>query len=486
MDSLINLPLSEMRNRMAQRKLNSVELVRTYLERIASYEKQGSSLNAIRCLNPNILMEAYAYDREECYDGKVRGPLHGIPVLIKDNIDVRGMPTTAGSTALRDNFPKEDAPLVSSLKRAGALILGKANLTQWANFMTQNMPNGYSAIGGQVLNPYGPGKFDVGGSSSGSGSAVGAGLAPVAIGTETSGSILSPSSANSVYGLKPTLGLISRRGIIPIAPSQDTAGPMTRSVTDLALMMSVLVDEDPYDKATLGLGSVDTDYLAALDKNSLKGIKLGLVKQMVERQTEDRQELFMMAIRELQELGAEVIEVELPGLEEMKTWRSNVLQYEFKPALNAYLSNVAPYLPVHSLNELLAFNSEHASVELKYGQTVISESALLSSSLTESQYIEHRLKDLVASREQGIDYGLEHFQTDALVFPGPSAAGIGAKAGYPTLNAPIGYLANGQPYSLTFAGTAFSEKKLLAYAYAYEQAFPKRKWPSLQEAIQIN
>ncbi|MCL2497062.1 MAG: amidase family protein [Symbiobacteriaceae bacterium] len=478
---ILNLSLAEMRSLMAQKELSSVDIVTFYLKRIAAYDQQGVKLNSIRTLNLHILSEAAGYDREEHLEGRIRGPLHGIPVLVKDNIDAVGMPTTAGSTALQDHYPQEDAPLVAALKKAGALILGKANMTQWANFMTNGMPNGYSALGGQVLCPYGPGIFNVGGSSSGSGAAVGAGLVPIAVGTETSGSILSPASSNSLVGLKPTLGLISRRGVIPIAASQDTAGPMGRSVADVALLMQVMAEEDPQDGATWGTSTLCENYLQHLDDKALTSVRLGVVKAPLERMNDEQKALFENVLQELTTLGVELVEVELPGMATSRDWRSEVLSYEFKPGINAYLKNVASHLPVHNIDELLTYNSLHAQIELRYGQSSIQRSALLAGGLTEGTYIEHRLQDLLNSRQQGIDYGLEHYQVAALLFPGPSAAAIGAKAGYPTLNMPAGYTGEGQPFSITFAGGAFSDPLLLGFAYAYEQAYPKRVWPKLPE-----
>ena len=480
----LDLTLARLRDRMARRELSSAELCAFYLRRVAAYDKQGPALNAVRAINLNLLNEAAAYDRLEHQDGVVKGPLHGIPVLIKDNIDVLGMPTTAGSTAMRDHYPAADAPLVAALKSAGALIMGKANMTQWANYMTQNMPSGYSALGGQVKNPWGPDTLSPGGSSSGSGAAVGAGIAPIAVGTETSGSILSPSESCSIVGLKPTLGLISRRGIIPIAASQDTAGPMGKCVADIALLLEVMAVPDPLDGATLGSGSVKRDYTKGLLPDALAGARLGVVRQPLEKMSVTQKSLFEAALKELADLGAILIDVELPGLDITRNWRSKVLLYEFKPSLNAYLKNVASHLPVHSLAELLEYNSKNAAVELRYGQTQIQEAELLSGTLTESEYWEHRFADLRDSRDLGIDHGLNQCQGAALVFPGISAAAIGARAGYPTLNMPLGLLPDGAPFSLTFAGPAFSDARLLAFGFAYEKAFPKRSWPKLEGSTQ--
>ena len=474
-----DMTLVEMRAQMASGTLSSQQIVRHYLQQIALFDKQGPCINAIRALNMNVLYEAEASDRFE-RGGGVVGPLFGIPVLVKDNIDVAGMPTTAGSYALKDHYPVQDAPLVAALRRAGALIMGKANMTEWANFTTQGMPNGYSALGGQVLNPFGPKHLQPGGSSSGSGAAVAAGMAPVAIGTETSGSILSPAHNNGVYGLKPTLGLISRSGIIPIAASQDTAGPIGRSITDIALMMDVLVGQDPADGATRGNAMPGAqNFLGRLNRDALHGTRIGIVRGPLERLDDRAKAVFDEALAELRSLGAILVEVELPGMEASSDWRSKVLYYEFKPALNAYLRSVASHLPVHNIEELFIFNLQHRAEELRYGQTTIQAAMELSGSLTEAEYINDRIKDLRTSRDEGIDYGLQHYDVAALIFPGPSAAAIAAKAGYPSFNVPLGVVENNQPMSMTWTSTAFQDALLLSFAYAHEQAFPRRLWPDL-------
>ena len=479
-----DMTLAQMRAQMASGTLSSQHIVRHYMQRIGEVDKQGPSINAIRALNMNLLYEAEASDRFERGGGAV-GPLFGIPVLVKDNIDVAGMTTTAGSYALRDHYPSEDAPLVAALRRAGALIMGKANMTEWANFTTQGMPNGYSALGGQVLNPFGPNHLQPGGSSSGSGAAVAAGMAPVAIGTETSGSILSPAHNNGVFGLKPTLGLISRRGIIPIAPSQDTAGPIGRSVSDVALMMDVLVGEDPGDGATLGNSMPRAQgFQEKLNANSLQNVRLGVVRGPLERLDDCAKARFEEALTELRSLGAVVVDVELPGMEASSDWRSKVLYYEFKPALNAYLRSVASHLPVHNIEELFIFNLQHRVEELSYGQTTIQAAMELSGSLTEAEYISDRMKDLHSSRDQGIDYGLLHYDVAALIFPGPSAASIAAKAGYPSFNVPLGIAQNNQPMSMTWTSTAFQDALLLSFAFAHEQAFPRKQWPDLSQDVE--
>ena len=478
---ILNLTLREMRSLMDAGQLTSVQIVEFYLERITRYEDTGPTLNTIRALNMDIWNQADALDRE-LQAGRIRGPLHGIPILIKDNIDAVGFPTTAGSLALEHHWPTEDSPLVAGLRNAGAIIMGKSNMTEWANYISNAMVNGFSSLGGYVLNPYGPGVFDVSGSSSGSAAAVAAGLAPAAIGTETSGSIVSPANQNSVVGLKPTVGLISRRGIIPISPSQDTAGPMTRNVADLAVLMNAMVGVDPRDAATFGTAHHHRDYTAFLNPNALQGARIGIAVQEVERLAQnmelngERIAMFERALEELTSLGAVLVDVEMPGFWMRFEYTSHVLRYEFKPALNAYLQNTAPHVPVSSLACVIAFNAQDPAVRMRYNQVLMENSQRTSGSLTEAEFIISRIRDRRYNRDLGIDYALREFNVTAVLYPG-NGGWIVARAGYPTLNQPIGYLANGLPYGMTWAGGAFTEGTLIGYAYAYERAFPARVWP---------
>ncbi|HZW49806.1 MAG TPA: amidase family protein [Bacillota bacterium] len=466
---------------LAKGEITSVELVKECLDTITRHNHSGKMINAVLELNPEVLLQAEASDRERA-NGKLRGPLHGIPILLKDNIDTGdGMHTSAGSLALQHHYAAQDSEVARRLRAAGAILLGKANMTEWANFMSSHMKNGFSSRGGQVLNPYGPGVLDVGGSSSGPGAAVACGMIPAAIGSETSGSILSPANANSVVGVKPTLGLISRCGIIPIMFSQDTAGPLTQCVWDAAILLNVLAGKDEKDPATLASPECITEYTAMLKKDALKGIRLGIVNQSYSNLEEERVAAMKRVIQELREAGAEIVEIEeIPGYTAIQQTRSTAMLHEFKPALNAYLKTVEPYLQIHSLSDVIAYNTAHTDQCLVHGQDLLEKADALSGSLTEPLYWQDRKQDYANSREKGIDWALQQYSVHALIFRGNAAAGIGAKAGYPSVIVPAGYLASGQPFGISFTASAWSEARLLAYAYAYEQATLHRQAPQMQ------
>lgn len=466
----------ELQEAMENGSLTAKEITFAFLEQIAKYNQDGPKLNAIIEINPDALHIAEALDLERKEKG-IRGPLHGIPVLIKDNIDTAdNMHTTAGSIALADHFAKEDAFLVKQLRKAGAIILGKTNLTEWANFMTVGMPNGYSSRGGQVLNPYGPGEFDTGGSSAGTGAAIAANFAPLGIGTETSGSILSPASSNSIVGIKPTVGLISRTGIIPISSSQDTAGPMTRTVSDAALLLGALTAFDIEDPATATNPNRIQDYTAYLNQDGLKTKRIGVSRAYLEGLPEEELQLVEKALEDIQALGATVIDqVELPT----KFPPITVMLHEFKNGLNAYLKNVNPSLPVHNLLDVIQYNQKHADTALKYGQKILLESEEKTGRLIETEYIKDRLEDLRLSQADGIDKAMTEHDLDALVFVNENGAGIAAKAGYPSITVPCGYTDAGKPVGITFTSKAYTEAELIELAFAYEQATNHRKSPQL-------
>ncbi|WP_138419046.1 amidase [Aquibacillus sediminis] len=460
-----------------QQQISALQLTKYYLERIANFDKQGPTINAITELNPDALHIAEALDIEREQKG-IRGPLHGIPILLKDNIDTGDhMHTSAGSIALANNYAKEDAFVVEKLREAGAIIIGKANLTEWANFMTMGMPNGYSSRGGQVLNPYGPGIFDVGGSSSGPGAAVAASFATASIGTETSGSILSPASSNTLVGIKPTVGLISRSGIIPISHSQDTAGPLAKTVTDAAIVLGALTGQDDKDPATcLSSKQSQTNYRYSLNKDGLKGATLGVDRNYFAGLSEEEAELIDMALEDLAYQGATILD---PVEIQADPNDINVMIHEFKTGLNAYLANVSNQVPVQSLAEVIEYNEQHAERALKYGQTLLTASEKTSGTLTEPSYIQARLNDIRQAQSEGIDAVMDKHELDALVFVNNHGAGIAAKAGYPSITIPAGYTSSGKPVGLTFAGKAFTEEKLIELAYAYEQATKHRRNPVL-------
>lgn len=459
--------------------LTSRGLTLMYLERIAKYDKAGFGLNAVLELNPDALYIAERCDQERAA-GLARGPMHGVPILLKDNINTSdNMHTSAGTLALADSFAPDDAFLVKQLREAGAVILGKANMTELANFMTSGMPNGYSSRGGQVLNPYGPGNFPAGGSSSGSAVAVAANLCAAAVGTETSGSILNPACRNSLVGIKPTLGLISRSGIVPISYSQDTAGPLARTVEDAAILLQAMaVSADPADASTLlAPDRSQLDYSSHLDKDGLHGARIGINRGYIDDFTQEEKEIIDQVIHRMKEAGAVIIDqTNLPHIGH----NSSVLMHEFKSAFNRYLASLGPHAPVKTLHELIAFNNRHHSQTQKYGQKLLLKAEHeTSGTLTEARYIQDRLRDLKASREDGIDRLFQEHQLDALFCPGVTDSA--AISGYPSIIVPAGCLENGMPFGVAFTGTAYSEPQLLRIAYAFEQNVGTRVYPQLSE-----
>ncbi len=440
--------------------MTSVHITKAYLARIAAFPH----LNAVRAVNPDVLAEADAADRRQR-----TGPLHGIPVLLKDNIDVDGMPTTVGSVAMRDCHPGRDAALVANLRAAGAVILGKANLTEWANIIAFDMPSGYSSLGGQVLNPYDASRSPSG-SSSGSSVAAAAGLAPLTVGTETSGSILSPAAACSVVGVKPTVGLISRTGVVPIAASQDTAGPMTRTVADAAALLTAMAGTDPRDAATEGNPLAEHDFTLDLRTDALAGARIGVAAG---QGTDD---LWDAALAELRAQGATLVPVRLDTTSG-GTRDSTVLHYELKRDLNAYLEGLPAGAPMRSIAEVIAYNEANALLALKFGQGrfLAGQAMDLSpGSADTARYEADRAQDLADSRDR-IDAVLAEHDLTALLFPGSAGSDIGARAGYPSVTVPAGYRSEGRrPVNITLLGAAWSEPALIGYAYAYEQA--SRLW----------
>ncbi|WP_078544396.1 amidase family protein [Litchfieldia alkalitelluris] len=479
---LVEATIDDIQEKLESGFVSSKDLVLMYLDRIRRFDKSGDSINSILEVNPEAIHIAKALDKERKEKG-TRGPLHGIPVLIKDNIDTHDkMHTSAGSLALANSVAQKDSHVAELLRDAGAVIIGKTNMTEWANFMTIGMPSGYSSRGGQVLNPYGPGKFDVGGSSAGSGASIAANLATVAVGTETSGSILSPASQNSLVGIKPTVGLVSRTGIIPIAHSQDTAGPMARTVKDAALLLNVLASQDDTDPITLSSGDLSAiDFTQFLDSNGLKGARVGIARDVYfEYLSEEKKVVMDTAIDKLKELGAIVVEdVVIPSTK--ADWTYDVLTYEFKTDLNAYLNTLDPTVPIRSLKDVIEFNLQHEDKTLKYGQKLLTEAEETSGTLVEPSYLKSLEQDIYLSTEQGIDFTLEEHKLDAIIFPNNFGAGIPAKAGYPSITVPAGYSPEGEPVGITFTGTGYSEPTLLKLAYAFEQGTKHRVPPTLND-----
>ncbi|MBM3880211.1 MAG: amidase [Verrucomicrobia bacterium] len=473
-------------------------LVRKYLARIEQVDRRGPALNAVIELNPDAPAIARELDRERKDQGP-RGPLHGLPILLKDNIDTHDrMHTTAGSLALAASIAARDSFVAEKLRAAGVVILGKTNLSEWANFRSNRSTSGWSGRGGLTRNPYVLDR-NPSGSSSGSAVAVAANLCAAAIGTETDGSILSPASYCGIVGVKPTLGLISRTGIIPIAHSQDTAGPMTRTVTDAAILLHALAGPDPRDPATReNPASTPPDYTQCLDPHGLRGARLGVARKFFGSHA-TLQSLLDEALATLKALGAELIDpADLPSHGKFGSAEFEVLLYEFKADLNAYLSGLAPHVPVHSLPELIEFNERHAARELPYfGQETLHR-AEAKGPLTEPAYLEALATCRRLARDEGIDAIMNAHRLDALVAPttGPAHVtdlvhgdrGTGgstspaAVAGYPSVTVPAGWVA-GLPVGLSFFGRAWGEPVLLKFAFAFEQATRFRAPPRFLRGV---
>ncbi|MEM9233474.1 MAG: amidase [Pseudomonadota bacterium] len=461
---------------------SSEALVATYLARIEATDRSGPKLQSIIALNPNALEEARILDAE-AREGNIRGPLHGVPVLVKDNIETRELPTTAGSMALQENDTGRDAPIIASLRAAGAIILGKTNLSEWANFRSTSSMSGWSGVGGQTKNPHSLDRSPCG-SSSGSGAAIAAGFAPLAIGTETNGSIMCPASMNGIVGIKPTVGLLSRTHIVPISPTQDTAGPMTRSVADAALMLSVMAGSDPADSMTDEADDRKTDYMTALSAD-LTGLRIGVLRFAV-GDNKDIGAVFDASLVHLQEAGAELVEIESFETGEAFSQSFYILQAEFKTALNEYLSDAAPSVQVRSLSGLLVFNEENSERELAlFGQEIL-EMSEATGGMTDPEYSEAFTALRKASREDGIHFLLDNYGVDVLVAPsrppaflidavygdeypgGTGADYLAAIAGTPNMTVPMGAV-RGLPVGMSFMGRAWDEASILRAGYAFEQ-----------------
>ena len=483
--SLEDRSVSELRSMVVEGKITSVALVRYFLDRIAAHDRE---LRAVLALDPTALAQAEALDAELAADGP-RGPLHGIPVLLKDNIETRSQPTTAGSLALKANDTGRDAPLVARLREAGAVILGKTNLSEWANFRSERSSSGWSAIGGQTRNPFDPTRSPCG-SSSGSGVAVAAGLVPLAVGTETNGSVVCPASANGVVGIKPTVGLVSRTHIVPISHSQDTAGPMARSVADAVVLLEAMSGPDEADPATFRAeGKHDRDLTARLEGAELEGKRIGVVRSSAGFHSEV-DELLEKALETLRDAGAEIVdELALERPEGFSQATYDLLLYEFKHDLNAYLADLPDErLSSLTLETLIAFNREHAAREMPWFGQEIFEKAQEKGPLTEEAYREALALVRKATRNDGIDALLTKHELDALVAPTGAPAWkidlingdhfIGgsstfpAVAGYPNVTVPMGDV-HGMPVGLSFFGPSFSEPVLAEIAHAYEEI---RNW----------
>ncbi|AFZ68939.1 amidase family protein [Deinococcus peraridilitoris] len=451
-DNLLNLDATDLVAALRRREVSALEVTELYLRRI---EEHNPNVNAVREINPRALEFARQLDQQN-----PTGLLHGLPVLLKDNIDTEGeLHTTAGAWNLRAHRAERDAPLVAQLRAAGAIVLGKANMTEWANFTTFGMPNGFSSLGGQVRNPWKDGA-DVGGSSSGSGAAVAARLAPIAVGTETSGSILSPASSNGVVGLKPTVGRVSRGGIIPIASSQDTAGPLSRTVRDAALLLSAMSAQDSHDQATHAAPPFEPDF----SPDALAGARLGVARKAWDRLTPERRSALDDVLEVLRQAGAVIVEdSDLSTWDELQHGGLEVLVYEFKRDLNAYLGGVRN--GPRSLREVISQNE--AEGHMPYGQLLLLAAEATSGTLREGAYLRARARDLELARDRGLSALFSGLSLDAWLSPGAGASHVGAKAGFPSVCVPVGVV-EGTPLALTLTGPAWAEPRLLSMAAAYE------------------
>ena len=480
-------------------KYTSEQLVDSYLKRIQELDKNGPALNSIIEINPDAPAIARQIDQER-KSGKIRGPLHGIPVLIKDNISTSDkMLTTVGSLALSFFPALQDAFIVSRLREAGAILLGKTNLSEWANFRSTHSSSGWSARGGQTHNPYVLDRNPCG-SSSGSGVAVSANLCVAAIGTETDGSIVCPSSVNGIVGIKPTLGLWSRSGIIPIAHSHDTAGPMTRSVADGAIMLGLLTGIDRLDAASRdSVGKFQKDYSQYLDADGLKNARIGIARNFFGfHEKVDR--LMEEAIGIMRTLGAKVFDpANIDTAKEIDKYEFDVLLYEFKADLNHYLSTLPPSVNSRNLKDLIAFNEANRAKEMPWFGQEIFISAEEKGPLTDKAYTEALANLKRLAGKEGIDATLQKYNLDAIIAPtgGPAwntdwvngdhfsggSSSPAACAGYPAITVPAGFV-HGLPVGITFMGTAWSEPMLIKLAFAFEQATKFRKAPGFIPSIQ--
>ncbi len=516
---LDDAPMSDIIDALVSGRITATALTKGYRARIEAYDRNGPMLNALRELNPDALAIAGKLDATR---PSPKRPLAGVPILVKDNIATGDkQPTTAGSLALEGARARRDATLVKLLRQAGAVILGKANLTEFANMLAIDMPSGYSSLGGQVRNPYAPTLVDdhgipvvsPGGSSSGSAVAVAAGLCAASIGTETSGSLLYPASQNGLVTVKPTVGLISRAGILPISHSQDTAGPMTRTVRDAAILLNVLAAKDPLDPATQRQRR-PADYTASLDCDAMKGARIGVPSDPADP-LNDRYygklppkwlKVMADAIKVLEDLGAVVVRASMPTVgwiggpgTTMAVLNRNPLSrnkgnpamqwivflYELKRDLNLYLKDWATNTRVKSMADIVAFNAANADKALRFGQDLFLAANLTRGDLSEREYKSARAMDLLSARTRGMDAYMNQHKLDAVLFPGSTGAAIAAKAGYPSVMVPGGFISGvdgkdtpDYPLGVAFAGRAWSEHKLLRLAHAFEQAAHRRKPPS--------
>jgi len=483
------LSLADASAMLATGRTTSEALVRAYLARIAAMDRNGPSLRSVIATNPDAIAQARALDAER-RAGRVRGPLHGVPILVKDNIETKDpMPTTAGSLALAANLTNRDAPVIARLRAAGAVILGKTNLSEWANIRSTRSMSGWSAVGGLVKNPYALDRTTCG-SSSGSGAAVAASFAAAALGTETDGSVVCPSAMNGLVGLKPTIGLVSRTHIVPISHSQDTAGPMARSVRDAAMLFSAMIGSDPADAATKGADARVRDYAAPLASASLKGVRVAVLRPDM---SPDLARRYEGALAALKAAGAVLVDVEAPKLERIGEAELTVLKTELKADLDAYLATTPAAVKARTLAQVIAFNDAHAASEMPFFGQELFLDAVKTKGLGDQDYLAARAQSLRQAGAEGIDAMLRAANAAVLVeptygapwlsdpvhgdqFSGPSASELPAVAGYPHLTVPMG-LVDGLPVGISFIATAYDEAGVLNAGAAYEARAKARVAP---------
>ncbi len=489
---LDEVTLAELQEGMKSGKYTARSLAEHYMQRVEDIDKNGPALNSIIELNPDALEIAEALDKEREEKGP-RGPMHGIPVVIKDNLDTADkMATTAGSLALVGSKPPSDSFAVQQLRKAGAVILGKTNLSEWANIRSSHSTSGWSGRGGLTKNPYALDR-NTSGSSSGTGSAVSANLCAAGVGTETDGSIVSPSSINGLVGIKPTVGLVSRTGVVPISHTQDTPGPMARSVADAATLLGALTGVDPEDQATAASKEkVQPDYAKFLDAGALKGARLGIVRSYFGFH-EGVDVVMNEAIEVLKKQGAVLVDpVEIKSFSQMGDAETTVLQYELKADMNKYLARLGPNAPVHTLKEIIEFNEKNKEKEMPYFGQDFFIKAEAKGPLTSKEYLAALAKCRKLSRKEGIDGALKKHKLDALIAPTDSPAWMtdlidgdhflggsssaAAVAGYPSITVPAGFVF-GLPIGISFFASAWSEPRLIGLAYSFEQATKHRKAP---------
>jgi amidase len=497
---LEEITIAQLQDGMKSGKWSARSLAAMFLARIDAIDRHGPALGSVIEVNPDALAIADALDRER-KEKKPRGPMHGIPVLIKDNIDTADrMATTAGSLALVGSKPPGDSFVARRLRQAGAVILGKANLSEWANIRSSHSSSGWSGRGGLTKNPFALDR-NPSGSSSGSAAAVSASLCAVAVGTETNGSIISPSSACGVVGIKPTVGLVGRTGIIPISHSQDTAGPIARTVADAAILLGALAGADPEDKVTAeSAGKSAADYTQFLDAKGLKGAHIGVARRFFGFNPAV-DSLLQAALDAMKAAGAILVDpadVEPGG--RIGASEMTVLLYELKADMNAYLARLGPAAPVHTLEEIIAFNNRHKEKELPYFGQDLFEKAQAKGPLTSQEYVDALARNQRLSRKEGIDQAIEKFKVDAFVAPSGGPAWVtdlvngdhysggssspAAISGYPNITVPVGQIF-GLPVGISFFGGAYSEPTLIKLAYAFEQATKFRKPPQFLPRVDL-